>query len=359
MRFAPSLTTGIPRSGGGGTPARDCRGWHWPGRVSYAASVATGCFVSTGRSLDEAIARVRLAESLGYEAAYITHIAGRESLTVLTAYALATSSIRVGTGVVPIYTRTPATMAQTAATIDELSGGRLTLGLGVSHRPVVEGWHGQRIDRPVAEMREYVAIVRAILRGEDPPPGEKWQTGFRLVGLDPRPQLPIYIAALSPAMLRLAGEMGDGVVLWLCNPAYIRDVVVPEVRAGRERAGKELAGFDVVAAVPAALTDDRAVAFAAMRRDLIPYFALPFYRAMIERSGFAADIAAYDAGAGDLEAMQAGISDAFIEQLTAIGDEHQVREGVARYREAGASSPCVGPIAKTDFDATLRAGIAA
>ena len=76
-------------------------------------------------------------------------------------------------GVVPIYTRTPATMAQTAATIDELSGGRLTLGLGVSHRPVVEGWHGQTIDRPVAEMREYVAIVRAILRGEDPPGGRE------------------------------------------------------------------------------------------------------------------------------------------------------------------------------------------
>src|SRR5262249_57195893 len=134
------------------------------------ARVATGCFISPGRSLESAIERVRLAESLGYEAVYTTHIAGRESLTVLTAYALATSRIRVGTGVVPIYTRTPATMAQTAATIDELSGGRLTLGLGVSHRVVIEGWHGQEIERPVAEMREYVAIVRAILCGEDPPP---------------------------------------------------------------------------------------------------------------------------------------------------------------------------------------------
>ena len=102
----------------------------------------TGCFFSPGRSFDRAIERVKLAESLGYESVYVTHIAGRESLTVLTAYALATSSIRVGTGVVPIYTRTPATMAQTAATIDELSGGRFTLGLGVSHRPVVEAWHG-------------------------------------------------------------------------------------------------------------------------------------------------------------------------------------------------------------------------
>src|SRR5580700_4921578 len=176
--------------------------------------VGTGCFISTGRSLASAVERVKLAESLGYESVYVTHIAGRESLTVLTAYALATSTIRVGTGVVPIYTRTPATMAQTAATLDELSGGRLTLGLGVSHRPVVEGWHGQTIDRPVTEMREYVAIVRAILCGEDPPRGEKWRTGFHLMGLEPRPALPIYVAALSPSMLRLAGEVADGVILW-------------------------------------------------------------------------------------------------------------------------------------------------
>jgi alkanesulfonate monooxygenase SsuD/methylene tetrahydromethanopterin reductase-like flavin-dependent oxidoreductase (luciferase family) len=248
--------------------------------------MATGCFISTGRSLPEALERVKLAESLGYQSVYVTHVAGRESLTVLTAYAAATSRIRIGTGVVPIYTRTPATMAQTAATIDELSGGRLTLGLGVSHRPVVEGWHGQTIDRPVAEMREYASIVRAILRGEDPPAGEKWRTGFHLLGIDTRPNLPIYIAGLSPAMLRLAGEIADGVVLWLCNPRYIADVVVPEVTAGRERAGLSMEGFDIVAAVPAALTGDREAAFAAMRHDLIPYFGLPFYRAMIERTGF-------------------------------------------------------------------------
>ncbi len=308
---------------------------------------------------------MRLAESLGYETVYVTHIAGRESLTVLTAYALATERIRVGSGVVPIYTRTPATMAQTAATIDELADGRLTLGLGVSHRPIVEGWHGQSIERPVAEMREYAGIVRAILRGEDPPsPGpadgvpSKWTSNFHLAGLDPRPGLPIYLAALSPAMLRLAGEVADGALLWLCSPAYIRDVVVPEVTAGRERAGKTLDGFEIVPAVPAALSEDPGPAYAAMRRDLVPYFGLPFYRAMIERSGFAADIAAFDAAGGDYDAMQAAISLDFLEQLTAVGDAEAVQAGVKRYREAGATYPSIGPIAGTDFDATLRAGIA-
>ena len=319
--------------------------------------MALGCFVSTGKSLDRAVERVKLAEELGYESVYVTQIAGRDALTVLTVYAVNTTRIRVGTGVLPVYTRTPATMAQTAATIDELSGGRLTLGLGVSHRPVVEGWYGQTIDKPAAEMKEYVAIVRAILRGEDPPPGDKWRTGFHLIGLDPRPDVRIYGAALSPGMLRAVGEVCDGVILWLCNPNYIRDFVVPEVTTGRERAGKGLEGFDIVPAVPSALVDDKAEAFAAMRQELLTYFSLPFYRAMIERSGFEADIAAFDEAAakGDPEAVGAAISDDYLELLTAVGDEESVRAGVARYAGAGSTSPCVGPIPKTDFEATLRA----
>ncbi|MDQ6914690.1 MAG: LLM class flavin-dependent oxidoreductase [Actinomycetota bacterium] len=317
--------------------------------------MAVGCFVSTGRSLEKAIERAELADELGFESAWVTQIAGRDAFTVLAAYAPGSERIRLGTGVMPIYTRTPATMAQTAATLDELSGGRFNLGLGVSHRPLVEGWYGQTIDKPVSEMREYVAIVRAILAGEEPPPGEKWRTGFRLAGLDPRPDLPIYVAALSPRMLRTAGEIADGTVLWLCNPNYVRDVVVPEVRAGRERAGKSLDGFDIVAAVPAAVVDDPAEAYGAMRRDLLPYFSLPFYRAMLERSGFAADLERFDAAGGDMEAMRAAISDDFLSVLTAVGDADAVRAGLARYRDSGATSPCIGPMPGTDFEATLRA----
>jgi len=316
-----------------------------------------GCFVSTGRSLDQAIERVKLAESLGYDSAYTTHINSRDSLTVLAAYALATERIRVGTGVIPIYTRTPASMAQVAGTVDELSNGRLTLGLGVSHRVTVEHWFGQSIDKPVAEMKEYVSIVRAILGKQAPPEGQKWRTSFQLGGIGPFDDLPIYGSALTPAMLRAVGEVCDGVILWLCNPNYIRDVVVPEVSTGRERAGKTLDGFDIVAAVPAACTEDRDAAFAAMRRDLLTYFGLPFYRAMLERSGFEADIAAFDeaAATSDGDAMQAAISDEFLGVLTAVGSEDDVRSGVKRYLDAGAPSPCVGPIPGTDFEATLRA----
>lgn len=315
-----------------------------------------GSFISTGRSFPEAIERVQLAEELGYASAYVTHVAGRDALQISMAYAQRTERIRVGSGVVPIYSRTPATMAQEAATIADVSGGRMMLGIGVSHRPVVEFWHGQQIGKPVTEMREYTAIVRAILRGENPPAGEKWTSQFRLSGFGPFPDLPIGIAALSPNMLRLAGEVGDAVILWLCNPNYIRDVVVPCVREGREQAGKTLDGFDIIAAVPSAMTGDVGAAYDAMRRDLLPYFGLPFYRAMLERSGFAADIARFDAAGGDPEAMGAAISDDFLGVLTAVGDEAAVRSGIRRYLDAGATSPCVGPIPKTDFAATLRAG---
>jgi alkanesulfonate monooxygenase SsuD/methylene tetrahydromethanopterin reductase-like flavin-dependent oxidoreductase (luciferase family) len=127
------------------------------------------------------------------------------------------------------------------------------------------------------------------------------------------------------------------------------------VRAGREKAGRSLDGFDIVAAVPGAATEDRDAAYAAMRKDLIPYFGLPFYRAMIERTGFGEDIAAYDAAAGDLDAMQAAISDGFLDELTAVGSDEEVRVRLERYRAAGAGSPCIGPIPKTDFERTLRA----
>jgi alkanesulfonate monooxygenase SsuD/methylene tetrahydromethanopterin reductase-like flavin-dependent oxidoreductase (luciferase family) len=320
--------------------------------------VGVGTFISAGRSLETALQRVERAESLGYESVYTTHIAARDSLIVLAAYATRTERIKLGTGVLPIYSRTPVATAQAAATIDELSGGRMVLGLGVAHQVTVENWFGSTIGKPVAEMREYVGAVRAMFRGEDPnADAERFPTRFRFMGYEPRPDLPVYVAALSPAMLRLAGAIGDGVMLWLCNPDYIRDVVVPEVTKGRERAGKSLEGFDIVAAVPAAVTEDADTARASLRGDLIPYFSLPFYRAMIERSGYGDEIGAFDdaMGRGDSETAAAAISDRFLEQLAAVGSATDAEASVRRYIDAGATSPCLGGIPRTDFDVTLKA----
>ena len=316
-----------------------------------------GTFISAGRSLDGAISRAKRADELGFDSVYVTHIAARDSLIVLTAYAAATERVRLGTGVLPIFSRTPVATAQQAATIDEYSDGRMVLGLGVSHRVTVENWFDDEISKPVTQMREYAEIVRAILRGEDPPAGEFFKTSFRFMGYPPRPELPIHIAGLSPNMLRLAGEIGDGVMLWLCSPEYIRDVVVPEVTIGRELAGKTLDGFDIVAAVPGAVTDDRDAVLETMRGDLVTYMSLPFYRAMLERSGFTSEIAAFDdgMGAGEVERAKAGISERMLDALGGIGSPEDVRGAVQRYLEAGTTSPCVGAIPRTDFEATLDA----
>ena len=316
-----------------------------------------GTFISVGRKLDSALARTRRAEELGYEAVYTTHLAGLDSLTLLAAYADATERVAIGTGVMPIYSRSPAATAQQAVTIDQVSGGRLRLGLGVSHKITVENWFGSEIGKPVTEMREYVAVLRAIFAGEEPPrDNQRFRTQFRFMGPQPRPDLPIYVGGLSPNMLRAAGEIGDGVVLWLCNPNYIRDVVVPEVTAGREKAGKPLDGFDIVAAVPSAVTDDPDAARGRLRGELITYFSLPFYRKMLERSGFGGDIERFDVkmAEGDPKAATAEISDEFLELLAAIGSPEEAAASVKRYRDAGATSPCIGGISGTDFDATLE-----
>ena len=175
--------------------------------------------------------------------------------------------------------------------------------------------------------------------------------------MEPRPDVPIYVAALSPRMLQNAGELADGVILWLCNPEYIREVVVPEVTKGREKAGKSLDGFDIVAAVPSALTDDLDAAVrvdaprppAVLRAAVLPRDA--------RASGFGDDIAAFDeaAGAGDAEAMQAAISDRFLEALTATATRTTCAPGSSATAPRARPRPCVGPDPRTDFEATLRA----
>jgi alkanesulfonate monooxygenase SsuD/methylene tetrahydromethanopterin reductase-like flavin-dependent oxidoreductase (luciferase family) len=314
-------------------------------------------FISPGRSLESTLERVKLADGLGYDAVYTTHIAGRDSLTVLVAYAAASERIRLGTGVVPIFSRTPATMAQTAATIDEYSGGRMVLGLGVSHRVTVENWHGQKITKPVSQMREYMNGVRAIFRGEQPPDSEFFPTKFAFMGYEARADLPIYVAALSPNMIRLAGELADGVMLWLCCPSYISNTVIPALREGVEASGRSFDDFDVVAAVPTALTDDPEAARAALRQELITYASLPFYRAMLEASGFADELAAFDAGMaeGDVEKAKAGLSDRMLGELAGIGDKDELHSAVRRYQDAGVTSPGIGGLPGTDFDAAIQA----
>src|SRR6202043_1255732 len=144
---------------------------------------------------------------------------------------------------------------------------------------------------------------------------------------------------------------------WTCPASYVGDVVTREVAAGRARAGKDLAGFDICAAIPSAVVTDPAVALQGIRAELHRYFGLPFYRAMFAQAGYEADIAAYDAAA-DISAQRAAISHAFIDDLCAIGEPEDVAAGVARYRSAGATNPMITNITGTDLRPALHAAVA-
>jgi alkanesulfonate monooxygenase SsuD/methylene tetrahydromethanopterin reductase-like flavin-dependent oxidoreductase (luciferase family) len=302
---------------------------------------ALGAYLSPRDGLEAAVALVRRAEALGYESVWVTHGVGRDAFLVLAAYAHATARVGLGTGVVPIYPRHPVAMAQAAATLMELSGGRLRLGVGLSHRPAMVGALGLEMGQPLEVMREYVAVLRAALAGEARFEGRhfrvRWTSAFRA------PAPPVFLAGLAAPMLELAGEVADGVVLWLCAPRYIRDVAVPALARGRHRAGKPLAGFEIAAAVPLAVTGDVAGATRAFREELARYLSLPYYRAMLRASGFGEALAAFDrdrGAGGDAAAVPAALVDA----LGAVGDPARARAEVEAYRAAGVTLPLVRPI---------------
>jgi alkanesulfonate monooxygenase SsuD/methylene tetrahydromethanopterin reductase-like flavin-dependent oxidoreductase (luciferase family) len=266
----------------------------------------------------------------------VTHGLGRDSFVVLAAYAAATTRVGLANGVVPIYPRHPVTMAQAASTLNEVSHGRFRLGIGVSHKSAMETMLGLSLVAPLAVMREYVAVLRGALGAGSDFEGRYYRVHWSLALPNRPPTPPIYLAALSVKMLELAGEIADGAVLWLCPPAYVRDVAVPALERGRRRAGKPLAGFEIVAAVPLAVSEDRAAAMAAFRAELKRYLELPFYRAMMQAAGLGDGVAAFD--------RTGEVPDSFAEALGGIGDAHAARAYVDAYRKAGVTLPAVRPI---------------
>ena len=305
--------------------------------------MALALFLNPGADLGASLALAQRGDALGYDSLWVTHGVGRDALLTLSAYAHVAPRAGLGTGVIPIYPRHPVLLAQEALTLAEISHGRLRLGIGVSHRPSMADGLGLDMGRPLDVMREYVTVLRAALTGKVEHAGARyrasWQSGLPRL---PEPP-PVLLAGLGPKMLELSGEIADGVVLWLCAPAYIRDIAVPAIRRGRARAGKSLAGFEIVAAVPAALTVERAPGVALFKSELARYLALPFYRFMLEQSGFGAEIAAYDRAPGP-----AAVPDRLAAGLGAIGDYRTIADFIAAHREAGVTLPAVRPIAFPD-----------
>lgn len=304
------------------------------------------------KTLDESVLRAKMAERLGFKSVWTSQLPdARDAAVVLAAYANATERVTLGTGVLPIYTRHPTAMAQMAASLDELSGGRFILGIGISHKVTVEGMWGLRLDRPVEAMREYLHIVRTSVRdGSCSFEGEYFTARWGYTG-PRRPEMPLMISALNPRMLEVAGELADGVVLWMCSPAYIRDHVVPAVTAARQKAGKSMDGFEIVTSVPVCLTTDRAAGLEVFRQTVARYASLPYYRKMMDASGFK-------------EQLEAGeISEEMLDELAGIGDEQRVRDAIERYREAGVTLPGAGPFGghkgAKGFEPTLEASATA
>jgi len=307
-----------------------------------------GAYLIPGTELALAVELARAAEAWGYESLWVTHGGGRDAFLVLSAYGQATRTIGLGTGVVPIYPRHPVALAQEALTLAELSKGRLRLGIGVSHRPSMTEALGLELGDPLKVMREYVSVLRGALRGQVDHTGERYRVRWKsaLPRLPDPP--PVLLAGLSARMLELAGEIADGVILWLCMPAYVRQVVLSAVGRGRERAGKPLAGFEVVAAVPAALTPEVAGATALFKEELVRYLQLPFYRAMLAASGFGEALAAFDRGRSQASSPAHAVPDQLVGALGAIGDANLVRAYAGAYRQAGVTLPAIRPIGFPD-----------
>ena len=256
------------------------------------------------------------------------------------AYGAATTRLGLGNGVVPIYPRHPVAMAQAALTLSEMSGGRFRLGIGVSHKVSMESSLGLTLREPLAVTREYVGVLRGALGGAAAFEGRHYKVNWSLAIPERPPAPPIYLAALSRKMLELAGEIADGVVLWLCSPGYVRDVAVPALGRGRARAGKTLAGFEIVAAVPLAIADDAPAALGAFRGELARYLTLPFYRAMLEASGLGKELAAFDRSGEVAEGLTRAVG--------AVGKPETGQAFVRAYREAGVTLPAIRPITFPD-----------
>jgi len=233
--------------------------------------------------LDSAVA----AERRGFGAVWKGESNSRDPMVLLTAMAMRTSSIRLGTAIYHLYARSPVALAIQAATFNEVSGGRLILGLGVGN-PVIAAWHGQEYSRPLARMREYVEIMRAAYSGEKVPDrvGDLYGVtrGFKM-SFTPTHPLEVWIAGLGPQMSRLAGRLSDGVVINIANPPIIKEII-ERAREGARSAGRDPQALQAVSKVRVSLHEDVAVARSALKKVLTFYALQDGYGEVLTQMGF-------------------------------------------------------------------------
>ena len=303
-----------------------------------------------------------LAEELGYETVWAPEGGGRDSLTALAAIALRTQRVRLGTGILPVYARTATNTAMGAAGMAAVSGGRFILGLGVGHRPAVEGRDGVPFRRPMARLRETIIIAKQLLAGQTVTcRGRHFHIAAASLGAAaPQERVPIYIAALGPQMLELAGELADGVLMNWTAESFIAEAV-GYVRRGAEKAGRDPAAIDIAGYVRVAAGGDEGAVRDSLRGQVARYASNTFYRNFFEETGFAAEMAqaAQALADGDLPRAADAITPEMQDQVAVIGSPEQCRAALERRRAAGLQLPVVAPFAIGDNKESHRQAITA
>jgi F420-dependent oxidoreductase-like protein len=320
----------------------------------------------------ENLALAREADRLGYAVCWAAEAYGSDAATVLSWIAAQTEQIDIGSAVFQIPGRTPANCAMTAATLDTLSDGRFRLGLGVSGPQVSEGWHGVKFDKPLARTREYTEIVRKALRRERLTYDGQFFTlplpdgpgkALTLTVHPVRDEIPMYLAAIGPKNLELAGELFDGWLAIFFNPEFAGELLT-NITTGRTKAGKTLDGFDVVPTVPVVFGDDLETCALPVRAYSALYIGgmgsreKNFYNQLATRMGYeeaAIDIQNKYLAKDQMGAMQAVPLD-FIDKTALIGPPARVRDRLHAYADAGVTTLTVATYAGAleDRIATLR-----
>lgn len=293
-----------------------------------------------------------IAEERGFDAVWKGESNSTDPLVLLSGMATRTTRIKLGTAIYHVYGRSPVTLGIQTATLNDLSGGRVLLGLGVANKNIA-GWHQGTFDRPLRRIREYVEVVRAVASGEKVDyAGELYPVrGFKLSWRPSHPGTRIYYAGLGQQMTTLAGRIADGVILNMANPGKIREIVA-NVRAGATEAGRDPSAVDVCVKVRVAMNPDRELAKRKLKQVLTFYNISDHYKDMVAGEGFAAEGAAIRAAYADggFKAAAAAVPDRMLEglPLVAATSVDEVRERIAPYAEAGATRlnipfvPCGG-----------------
>lgn len=295
-----------------------------------------------GIELRELLNRAELAEKIGVDSIWLAQLPSiRDSAGVLCAMALRTQTVTLGAGILPFYSRPPVMMAQTAATIDELSEGRFVLGVGIGHKLTAEWTLGLSLTKPVDAMREYLTIVTSLARDGEAHLDGTYYRAHALYASPRRPELPTYLGVLGPRMCELAGEVADGLMLWMCPASYVRDVAVPALHRGLRRAGRSVTDFPVVVLVPGSVSHNRDSDREHLRKYLSTYARVPNYRRMYEASGYGA-------------ALRSGeIGDELLDHVGVMGTHDDLRAAIAGYHEAGATDVIITPMAEAHYDEGL------